>query len=407
MSTVAIICEYNPFHSGHEYQINEIRRQFGTDTSIIALMSGNFTQRGEMAIMDKTLRAKSAVDAGVNLCLELPFPYSMASAEIFAGAAVEILNGIGVVDYLSFGSESGDIALLERTADILVSKEYEDTLAALIEKSEDKGDGYPKLCERAIRALLGDDVECPAFTPNNILALEYIKALKGTRSSIKPHTIKRLGAGFGEENLVCEEHQSASAIRTALKAGDHSALEYVPKSTNICISEAMNNGAAPCDENALSAAVISFFRLSSPTAPTEIHDVGGGLYNRLRTKSFEANTITDLVRLTDTKKYTTARIRRAVWYSYFGVTSSEIKESPAYTSLLATDAIGRAELKRIKRTSGFPVITKPSAISDLAEAARAQKERSDRADAVFQLTKPIPPSGSFALITTPYVKHSD
>ena len=404
MSTVAIICEYNPFHSGHEHQIKEIRKEFGEDTTIIAIMSGNYTQRGELAFADKALRARCAVDCGVNLCLELPFPFSMSSAELFALAGVRIINSLGTVDYLSFGSECGDIALLEKTAKLLMSPEYESAISSLISDPEQKDVGYPKLTERALRALLGENEKYAAMTPNNILALEYIKALRITKSRVLPHTIKRTGADYDECKITENEHQSATAIRISISNGDSSAYEYIPNYAKNVIFDAVKNGNAPTNEDALSSAVISHFRLSSPTAQDDIHDVGGGLYNRLRAKSFEANNITNLVRLCETKKYTSARIKRSIWYSFFGVTSSEIKEAPAYTSLLATDGIGRVELKRIKKASEFPIVTKPSATDDLPEAARLQKSRSDRADSVFQLAKPSSPNGNLALITTPYVK---
>lgn len=407
MSTVAILCEYNPFHSGHQYQINKIREEFGQDTVIIALMSGNFTQRGELAFADKYLRARCAVECGVSLCLELPFPFSMASAELFALAGVRILNSLGTVDYISFGSECGDVSLLERAADAMYSPEYERTLSALLNSKESKDVGYPKLCEQALATIMRDGDNIPKMSPNNILALEYIKALRATGSTIKPHTIMRVGAAYDAKKIEPKMHQSATAIRSEIARGDISAVEYMPNLAKNIILDAINQGDAPCRESSLSSAVISHFRLNSPSDPEDIHDVGGGLYNRLKAKSFEANTITDLVRLAQTKKYTSARIRRSIWYSFFGVTSSEIKEAPAYTSLLATDSIGRDELKKIKKATGFPIITKPSATDDLPEGARLQKSRSDRADSVFQLTKPIQPSGSFALKATPYVKGRD
>lgn len=407
MRTVAIICEYNPFHSGHEYQINEIRREFGSDTCIIALMSGNFTQRGEIAMADKLVRARAAVDSGVNLCLELPFPFSMSCAELFALSAVRILNSLRSVDYLSFGSECGDIGLLEYTADALMSEEYESNLAELIGNKNEDASGYPKLCEMALKKVIGEGKEYAMLTPNNILALEYIKALRITKSSISAHTIKRRGADYNDDTFTHPEHKSATAIRSALCFGDKTALEYMPNSSSFAISDAIERGEAPCDESALSSAVISFFRLNPTPTNESIHDVGGGLYNRLKAKSFEANTIKNLVQLTETKKYTSARIRRAIWYSFFGVTSSEIKESPAYTSLLATDGIGRLELKKIKKSTDFPVITKPSAIADLDDVALRQKMTSDKADSIFQLTKPSAPNGNFSLTASPYVKDRD
>ena len=152
----------------------------------------------------------------------------MASAELFALAGVRILNSLGIVDYLSFGSESGDLSLLERTADAMMSEAYETELSRLISASKSGTGGYPQLCELALRCTLGEDAEYAPLTPNNILALEYIKALRATSSTIQPHTIKREGADFGERTIVGKSHQSATAIRTSLLNGDHSALEFIP-----------------------------------------------------------------------------------------------------------------------------------------------------------------------------------
>ena len=230
MSTVAIICEYNPFHSGHAYQIEKIRREFGEDAVILALMSGNFTQRGEAAIADKMLRARCAVECGINLCIELPFPFSMSSAELFSLSGIRILNALGTVDYLSFGSESGDIEALYKTAEYMLTPEYQQELSSALAVKEDKNEGYPKMCERALAKVAKNDTEYVSLTPNNILAIEYIKALISTKSKIKPHTVKRDGADYNEESIIHDKHQSASAIRNALASSDVSALDFVPDS---------------------------------------------------------------------------------------------------------------------------------------------------------------------------------
>lgn len=404
MSTVAVVCEYNPFHNGHKYQIDRIREEFGEDTHIIAIMSGNYTQRGEIAICDKGVRAKCAVLSGVNLVLELPFPFSLSSAEFFAAAAVHIANALGTVDYLSFGSECGDIKMLSAVANHMMSAEYREAFAQIFESGDAK-DGYPKMCELALKTVMGDTSF--AFSPNNILALEYIKALRREKSSIKPHTIKRIGASFDETSICAGELQSATAIRSSVAAGDITALNYIPNITKNIILNELESGSFPTKESALDAAVISYFRLNSPDGNANIHDAAGGLYNRLLAKSHEANNIEGLVRLTETKKYTTARIRRVVWYSLFGVTSSEVREVPAYTQLLAMDTVGRAELKRIKKRSDFPILTKPSRTDGLSEIALRQKLLSDKADALFQMTKPCPAPGNHSLTFTPYVKRDE
>lgn len=401
MKTVAIIAEYNPFHTGHEYQINKIRKEFGADTRIVAIMSGNFVQRGDVAIMDKSIRAKSAVLCGANLVLEIPFPYSMSSAEFFAQSGVKIADSLGVVDYLSFGSEIGDIEALKRIAENMSKPEYKSTLAHMQKSDTAKEVGYPKLCETVYNSLFPS--ENFTFAPNNILALEYIKALLSSKSNIKPHTVKRAGASFSETKITDDSFQSASAIRLEISNNIDSAIKYIPNSAKNTILENYNSNTFPCDSERLAPAVISNFRLNPRPFFPDIHDVGGGLYFRLQKASFLANDIKSLTALADTKKYTTARIRRAIWYSFFGVTSSSVKELPAYTQILAMDKVGKTILKDIKKTSDFPVLTKPSSYESLPDDAVRQKMLSDKADAVFQLTKPKPSPGNLALKTTPYI----
>ena len=154
---IGIICEYNPFHNGHLYQIEKIRQEFGEDTNIIAVMSGNYVQRGGVAIADKGVRAKCAVLSGVNLVLELPFPFSMSSAEYFARSAVYILTQIGCVDYISFGSESGDIEALTRTAEFMLREDFLLRLESLSDDPEKKKLGHAALLEIALSEMLGTE----------------------------------------------------------------------------------------------------------------------------------------------------------------------------------------------------------------------------------------------------------
>lgn len=400
---VGIISEYNPFHNGHLYQINKIREEFGEDTKIVALMSGNYVQRGGIAIADKALRAKCAVLSGVNLVLELPFPFSMSSAEFFAKGAVGILNNLNCIDVLSFGSEDGDITTLIKVATIMNSEDYQNTIKVLSSESSYKKLGYPKICEMALRYNLSQEINFE-FTPNNILAVEYIKTLISSNSSITPHTIRRQGASFDNESIIPGDIQSATAIRNSIRHKDISALKYTPDITKNAILEAINSGDFPCDEERLSSAVISSFRLNTSCDREIYHDTYGGLYNRLKDISFETNTINDMVSSAESKTFTKARIRRAIFNSYLSVTSSQVKETPAYTQILALDSDGRGILKLIRKDSSFPILTKPSDIGTLSENAKRQKAISDRADSVFQMTKPIQKDGNLALRFTPFVK---
>ena len=404
MKVAAIITEYNPFHNGHKYQVDKISELLGDDTVVIAIMSGNFTQRGEIAIADKTVRAKAAVECGVNLVLELPFPFSMSSAEFFAKGGVYIANALGIVDYLVFGSECGNIRELSDIASIMLSSEYQLYLDSLKNSPDYRDAGYPELCEKALSDIYGKEFSRDFFSPNNILGIEYIKALKSLHSDIEALTIRREGAGYLDIINPMAEFQSASAIREEIACKNLSALDFVPQNAKNIYIKAIDEGKMPSDISRLDLALISFFRLNSPKADLDIHDATGGLYNRLCEMSAEATSISNLTKRTETKKYTTARIRRAIWNSYFGVTSSDIRSMPSYTQVLAMDSTGRAALKRIKKVTDFPVITKPSSYKDMDEQVVKQKEMSNKADSVFALTLKVANSGRFALTFTPYVK---
>lgn len=404
MKVVAIISEYNPFHLGHKYQIDEIRRILGDDTAVIAIMSGNFTQRAEPAVCDKTIRAEAACECGINLVLELPFPYCMSSAEFFAKSGVYIAEKIGVVDYLAFGSESGDISEISNIAAAMTSDEYKLTLDDLGRNPEYKGYGYPELCQIALSKVYGREITREFFTPNNILGIEYIKAIHEFGCKITPITIRREGSGYHDIINPMAQFQSATAIREELADDNVSALDYVPEIAKNIYLKSIEGGKMPSDESRLDLSVISTFRLNSPVSGTEIHDAAGGLYNRLCEMSAEANSISSLTSMTETKKYTKTRIKRAIWNTYFGVTSSDVKALPAYTQVLAMDTVGRSLLKRIKKMSDFPVITKPSSYKDMGDEVCRQKEMSNRADAVYGLTLKNANSGRFSLTFTPYVK---
>ncbi len=401
---VGIVCEYNPFHNGHLYHINKIREEFGHDTVIVAVMSGNFVQRGAVAIADKSLRAKCAVMSGVNLVLELPFPYSMSSAEFFASSAVHILNSLGCINYISFGSESGDIDTLLAVAKAMLSDEYKEAYRKISDDNNNKKLGHPQMCEAALKQVIRSYDFAFSFTPNNILAIEYLKALAVQNSGIKPHTVKRIGSDFDEMTIVPGEIQSATAIREIIGKKDISALQYIPTITKGEFLDAIEAGEFPCDSERLSTAIISSFRINPLAEGCNIHDAAGGLYNRLRDLSFETDSFEKLVCLAETKKFTRARIQRAIFYSLLSVTSSHVRTMPLYTQILALDTAGRTILKDIRKHSDFPILTKPSDVEILSDGALLQKELSDRADSVFQLTKPSYKDGRASVRFTPYVK---
>lgn len=403
MKLAAIIAEYNPFHNGHKYQIDKARELLGDDLAIVAIMSGNYTQRGELAIADKTCRARAAVLGGVNLVIELPFPYSSSSAEIFATSGVHIAESIGA-DYLIFGSECGDIDALRRAADVLSSEEFKSNLEQIKSCKSSDTMGYPQIVEVAYRKCDDANMQLDISTPNNILAIEYIKAIKALGARLTPITIKRSGAGYSDGDIVeGQALQSATAIRGLMTKSDISAFEYIPNSSKIAFEEARMQGLMPSSFEKLSPAIISSLRLNT-SSDIKIFDADDGLYNRLSKFSMKTNSISSLAAMAETKKHTKARIRRAIINSFFGVTSSLVKEPPAFAQILAMDEIGRQALKRIKKTTAFPCITKPSDYNSLSPEVVSQKENSNKADAVYALSLPKEIPGTFYLTYTPFVK---
>ena len=225
MKTAGIIAEYNPFHNGHSYHIAKTRELCGV-THIVAVMSGNFVQRGEPAFINKWARARAAINSGVDLVLELPTPWAMSSAEKFAAGSVSILDQLGCIDYLSFGSESGNLEGMELAANALSTPEFSLRLKAYLEK----GYSFPRAREAAVFDAFGDRSSFALKTPNDTLGVEYLKALQN--KNIKPIIIKRIGTHHDSES-VCEEYASASMLRKSISNAQNLSIHqnYFPTSS--------------------------------------------------------------------------------------------------------------------------------------------------------------------------------
>ncbi len=402
MKTVSIVCEYNPFHRGHKYQLEQIKEKYGDGVCIVAIMSGNYTQRGDFAIADKFTRAKMAVLEGVSLVLELPFPYSMQSAEFFSSSAIKIMTDAINTDVISFGSECADADTISRVAKNMNSKKYVSAFEELYSKNISLG--HPQLCQLAYERAYNDKDDAEILSkPNNILGIEYARAINKSNKNIEIHTFSRFGASHNDVIPQNENFASASAIRELMANGNfEKALNYLPNhSANEC-RNAFNVGIMPTDSSRLSNAVLAFLRINKPNSTTA--DATGGLEHRLHTCAIEAKDLSELVTLVSTKRYTNARIRRAIWNSYFGITSSDIRSLPAYTQVLAFDEKGRKKLKEIKKTSTISILTKPADYVFLSDQAKSQAEISNRADLIFSLAKPTSTAGNEFLRSSPFCK---
>ncbi|MBQ5800682.1 MAG: nucleotidyltransferase family protein [Clostridia bacterium] len=406
MKTVAVVCEYNPFHYGHKYQIQKIKEKFGEDTCIVCIMSGNYVQRGDLAILDKFTRAKIAVSEGASLVLELPFPYSMQSAEFFASSAIHIIKEAVKPDVLSFGCECADEKRLWQIAERLASKEFTDAFALASREKENSECGHPKLYENTYKKLYGDKEGAEILRrPNNILAIEYIKALIKFGYDAELHTVLRVGAEHDAPPSVKNEFESASAIRRLFYEGESErALSALPAYSQEICKDCLEKDILPTNISRLSNAILAFLRMNPPKENEIPFDCEGGLAHRLHKMSMQATDIDELITLVLTKRYTTARIRRAILNLYFGITSSDVRGLPNYTQVLSMDGKGREMLKKMKRTSSLEILTKPADYVKLSDSSRSQAERSLCADRIYSLAKPKAAEGNEFLRATPYCK---
>ena len=401
MKTVAIVSEYNPFHLGHVRQIEAIRHEYGADTPVIAVMSGNYVERGELAIMHKFDRAEAAVRAGVSLVLELPFPFSAAGAELFAQSAVSIIDGLGVADVLSFGSESGNVALLSLVAERLSSPAFEAGLKEALEKKQNKSLGFAVLYQSIYASLYGENGASCLNNPNDTLALYYLRALRRLSSSIKPHTVKRTGTdadAFGDAPLIA----GATYIRERFREGEtQAALSHLPVDVLTVWERAIAEGTSPVFTSGMENALLAHLR----TAPDGscFAECGGGLYRHIASAAGQARDYTSLLSFAATKKYTDTRIRRAILFSYFGVTPEEVREKPLYTQVLAMDTVGRRLLAHIRKTASISVLTKPADLKKLSPDAVRQAERAYRADSVYTLAMPKTQGADFFIRRAPFI----
>lgn len=363
MKHVGIICEYNPFHGGHAYQISTVR---GEADTVIALMSGNFTQRGEAAFLPPVPRATAAIPGGADLVLELPFPFSAASARHFATAGVRALSALGA-DTLLFGSETGELSTLLALAENAPDGEYR------VGQQQSRGDAAAYFDALGVGA-----------SSNDILAIEYLRAILKTKSEMRPLAVRRAGSAYLDTALDGVKFASATALRAAWERGED-VSSYLPSAVFAVLADAVQQyGIAKTD--ALGAPMLARLRcLDEVPLDAEIAECGGGLLGRLVKSSFEAEDYASLCALATTKRYTTGRIRRTLLYLLAGVTREDLVAPPAYLRLLAANKKGRDFLAATAKTRQIPVVTKQSEIAALGERAARQRLLARRADGLYAL----------------------
>lgn len=366
MSVIGIVGEYNPFHYGHKHHITETKRLLGEDCPVVCVMSGDFIQRGEAAVYSKFARAEAAVRSGVDLVLELPTAWALSSAEGFARGAVGILGATGVVTHLSFGSECGETEPLETLAEILIDP----LIGADIRRELEAQEGIPFALarQRAVAKRVGE-LSSQLETPNNILAVEYIKANYEQGLSIKPVTIQRFGSGHDEIG-ESGHNKSAAEIRRALANGSNIA-SAVPESAYEVYRREDKLGRGPVLMANLESAMMSRLRMLPDSAFAALPDAGEGLSNRFAKAAREESGLDAVIAASKSKRYALSRIRRMAMCAVLGISAGMSREIPPYARVLAANARGCALLREMDGKSRIPVITKPAAVKELDPECRA------------------------------------
>ena len=350
---IGIIAEYNPFHNGHLYHFKESLKV--TDSSYsIAIISGNFTQRGSTSLVDKWAKTEMAIKNGIDLVIELPLLYSISSAENFAEGAIKILDSLKIVDYLSFGSESGNLSTLNMIVDVLNKepKAYKNILSHELSK----GLSFPRARENALLMYLNDirRFSNVLSSPNNILGIEYLKALKKLKSPITPITIERYNAGY-HDTTYNGNVASATAIRNIVKNNGWDILrKVVPENTFSILLENIKVGHIVPDLSVFEKQIIYNLRKMSIQEIAELPDVSEGLENAIKNTANSCNSVVEFLNIIKSKRYTNTRIQRILLYALLGITKKDMtlsKKSTPYIRILGFNDKGKYLISEIAKAN--------------------------------------------------------
>ena len=352
---LGIVAEYNPFHNGHLYHLMQSKKTFNADYTI-AIMGGNFSQRGDVSIVNKWAKAEMALQNGVDLVIELPTIYAISSAENFAEGAVKILNSLKIVDAISFGAETEDINALDKAAEILCAEpqEYKNLLAHELSK----GLSFPKARENALMMYINDVRRFANVLsmPNNILAIEYLKALRKSKSNIRPVCITRLGAGHNELS-VSKKIASASALRSMIASDKMDSLEFkrlLPASSYSILFEEYKRGHIIKDITCYDKEILYSLRKMSTSELANLPDVSEGLEFSIRQAASSCNSVVELLNILNSKRYTKTRLQRTFLYSMLGITKEDMELSKTitpYVRVLGFNENGQKLISKISKAN--------------------------------------------------------
>ena len=379
MRAAGLIAEFNPFHNGHARLIAQMRAS-GVDC-VVAVMSGNFVQRGAPAILGDRRRAETALRCGVDLVLQLPVPYALSGAQRFARAGVTMLAALNGVETLWFGSECGDLALLQRTAALTEEEAIRPALRAAL----DQGLPFAAAREAAVREM--DPAAADVLqSPNNNLAVEYLRALAALGGVMRPVTVQRIGAAHDAPQPAAGE-ASASAIRALLAAG-RDWQPYLPPEAAAVLTAALAAGKAPVTPSAFDGIALAMLRLM-PALLAQAPDCSEGIERRLAAAAQDATSIETLLAAAKTKRYPLARLRRLLWTALIGVTEADAACPVQYLRPLGFTPAGAALLAEVRGKTALPLLAKPADLADLGPQAQRQFALECRAGDLWTLGQPV------------------
>ena len=352
---LAIISEYNPFHNGHLYHLQKSKKLLNPVFSI-CIMSGNFCERGEPSIIDKWSKAEVALKCGFDLVIELPTVYSISSAENFAEGAIKLLDAFDDVT-LSFGSECGDLDTLNNIANVLFDEPRE--YSTILSHELSKGLSFPKARENALLLYLNDVRKYSNIlsNPNNILGIEYLKAIKKLKSKVIPFTVKRIDEGYNSLKIK-DRLASATAIRNLIK-NNEDVKKLMPTASFKILSENISHGKILNDISVFEKEIIYTLRRMSIEEISNLQDVTEGLENSIKHAANTCNNLEDLISLIKSKRYTRSRIQRILLYSILNITKKDIQNSykvKPYIRILGASSHGKYLLSRLS-TPKYPLVT--------------------------------------------------
>ena len=396
MNICGIVAEYNPFHNGHVYHIEETKKITECD-GIVAIMSGNFIQRGVPALFDKWTRTKMALKNGVDLVIELPSYYATSSAEYFAQGSVALLDGLGVVKNISFGSNTTDIDALKRIANVLYLEP--ENYKKLLQSELKRGVSYPIARSNALKNFLKKEYDAKYIADilldsNNILGIEYLKALLYSNSQIKPVVVERNGSTYNS-TAVIDNICSATAICELLEKNDLKTVgEVVPKDTFEVINTAILDGMSPMFLKNYEKEILYVLRRCTTEELANIADVTEGIENLLKKATNEGMELENIIDILKTKRYTRTRIQRILLHTLLNVTKSDVenyKYNPQYIRVLGFNKTGEKILSQIHNNSNLPVVTSVSKfLKNANPTSKKMLEKDIMATNIYTLGYQIP-----------------